>query len=517
MSNFQSCLEAKSIKAAFIKRNASVMELNNTVGKIQMLNTSNPSLRQFTYIDKEFEVNMEQLKGDNHLFVQHILHASQNFSSDAEFTEDQKSIRATQIAAINAKDSYLEILENHNLVPKISDQVANAAPVPTSPDLAAILKELAEDRKNQKETLKALLDSQTQNQNTQAATQKSLLIELNKNQAAATKAATGPKPTQPFFHPKGDMSDYLSYKSFIKKFDYFSVNVVKNVDKLWWLLSSVKGDAYELIKNLSLEGINYQVALDKLQKIYLDDDKIKQSIVSSIYNYKNPNPDKNYSNVLKGLTSLENHLAELKGVHEIDCYEPAANLIVSHIIFSNLPGQLKNELMNACNTLYPTLAQIFDKIPKVVDKVNLINNNEPNSKKSKDNSDNQILSANAKPFVSINTVNESNDAQDAQSIFTTDPIKIESIFVPATPDHDIGIYSATSKLQRAVALQTAVFAAVNPEASEVPIYERNIAILADTAAQRSLVTKELASKLKLPIIAHERASIQGYGQVKAES
>ena len=108
-------------------------------------------------------------------------------------------------------------------------------------------------------------------------------------------------------------------------------------------------------------------------------------------------------------------------------------------------------------------------------------------------------------------------AQDAQAKSATDPINIDTIFAPATPDHDTGVYSVTSKVQRAVALQTAVFAAANPEATEVPIHERNIAILADTAAQRSLVTKELADRLKLPIIAQERASILGYGQGKAEN
>ena len=61
------------------------------------------------------------------------------------------------------------------------------------------------------------------------------------------------------------MSDYLSYKSFIKKFEYFTVNVDKQVDKLWWLLSSVKGDAYESIKNLSLEESNYEVALKEIK------------------------------------------------------------------------------------------------------------------------------------------------------------------------------------------------------------------------------------------------------------
>ena len=108
------------------------------------------------------------------------------------------------------------------------------------------------------------------------------------------------------------MSDYLSYKSFVKKFEYFVSNTPKDTDKLNWLLNSVKGSAYELIKHFTLEDANYQLAKDALKKAYLDDDKIKEGIVSTIYLYKNQNPDKNYTNVIKGLTTLENHIAELK-------------------------------------------------------------------------------------------------------------------------------------------------------------------------------------------------------------
>ena len=82
-------------------------------------------------------------------------------------------------------------------------------------------------------------------------------------------------------------------------------------------------------------------------------------------------------------------------------------------------------------------------------------------------------------------------------------------------EEDTGIYSTLSRTQRAVALQTAVFASVNKEAVDVPLHNRNIAILADTAAQRSLVTKDAVNRLKLPIISEERASILGYGQSSA--
>ena len=107
MSTYKSCLEIKTTKAALIKRNASVMELNNSVGKIKLLSTTNPNLRQFTCIDKELETNLEQLKTDNHLFVQHILHASATLSSDSEFMKDQESIRATKFAALSAKTNIL--------------------------------------------------------------------------------------------------------------------------------------------------------------------------------------------------------------------------------------------------------------------------------------------------------------------------------------------------------------------------------------------------------------------------
>ena len=77
------------------------------------------------------------------------------------------------------------------------------------------------------------------------------------------------------------------------------------------------------------------------------------------------------------MTSLENHIAELKSVHKYDCYEGAANLIVSHIIFHNLPGKIKTELIDMSDSFYPDLAKIFELVPKVIDKVNIIAGHEP--------------------------------------------------------------------------------------------------------------------------------------------
>ena len=79
MSQFSQCLEIKTVKAAYIKCNASVIELNSAASKFNKLDANNPNLRQYAYINKEFEAAEQALKADNHTFVQHILHASQVF------------------------------------------------------------------------------------------------------------------------------------------------------------------------------------------------------------------------------------------------------------------------------------------------------------------------------------------------------------------------------------------------------------------------------------------------------
>ena len=45
---------------------------------------------------------------------------------------------------------------------------------------------------------------------------------------------------------------------------------------------------------------------------------------------------------------------------------------------------------------------------------------------------------------------------------------------------------------KSVALPTAVYTANNQNALKLPLEQRNVAILADSAAQRTLVTKEAA-------------------------
>ena len=70
---------------------------------------------------------------------------------------------------------------------------------------------------------------------------------------------------------------------------------------------------------------------------------------------------------------------------------------------------------------------------------------------------------------------------------------------------------------KSVALPSAIFTATNANALKLPLNQRNIAVLADTAAQRSLVTKDAVARLGLESIGSERACLVGYGNKKPQN
>ena len=63
---------------------------------------------------------------------------------------------------------------------------------------------------------------------------------------------------------------------------------------------------------------------------------------------------------------------------------------------------------------------------------------------------------------------------------------------------------------RSVALEIGSFTAMNEQALELPLHERNIAALVDSGAQRSVVTKEVVERLGLVIKNTEPATLQGF-------
>ena len=68
-----------------------------------------------------------------------------------------------------------------------------------------------------------------------------------------------------------------------------------------------------------------------------------------------------------------------------------------------------------------------------------------------------------------------------------------------------------------VALPTAVYTAQNLKAKELPLDQRVVSVLADSAAQRSLCSRSIADKLGFEIKNSEQACLIGYGGKKPQN
>ena len=505
---FADCLGISKINAVFIRRNAAYLNLAGVINNIEQLDRENLKTRQFLYLEKEAETLLETLKKENTLLIQAMMTQMSNVSSDSAFTADQESFRSTTFKAVSAMDSYRSLLEAANLVPSLAQQQQVAA---HSSEMTELLKQLLK----------------TQNALTEIGKKQT---EVAKMQVDAITASKGPKPVQPIFSPKGNTSDYLEFRSFSSKFQYFTKDITDDKDKLQWLLSSVRHEAYESLKGLTLEASNFEVAWSKLEKKYLDNEYILRAIFSDIYLYKNTNPGKNYQNILKGITKLENHIAELLNVHKLDCHEGASDKLIAFIVFENLPGQLRNELINITKSTFPSLRQIFDNIKVAVDKVNISNGNTPiyptdTSEGGKNSFDKNVKSSIGNVCVDYGDSGSESCSDDSASVSSesscTSLEKDRNDNSAAVRSGSSGVNCFTHSpvlvdgagaLHRAVALETAVLSIKNQECQFLPLERRHFSILCDLGAQRSLITESCVRRLNLKVVRKELAGLQGLGQ-----
>ena len=95
MSLWTDCLKNSTIKVAYIKRNAAIIELNDAAEKFKKFDANSPVICQYVNINKEFEA------AENRTFVHYILHA--------DFKINQNSVKFSQFEAINTKDIYISL------------------------------------------------------------------------------------------------------------------------------------------------------------------------------------------------------------------------------------------------------------------------------------------------------------------------------------------------------------------------------------------------------------------------
>ena len=88
----------------------------------------------------------------------------------------------------------------------------------------------------------------------------------------------------------------------------------------------------------------------------------------------------------------------------------------------------------------------------------------------------------------------------------------KSKYDPAEPECLSLSINVAGRKARTTALETALLLAQNPEASHLPPHDRHVALMTDTCAQRSVVSKHIVDKYKFPIIGTESVALQGFNE-----
>ena len=93
----------KEVRAAKVKRDTSLLALENTGVRFKSIKVENANARIFTLIDQEFDIHMQILKDDNVTFTSWILHATGNIKEDSDFKADQKNYNKVCLDVMKCK------------------------------------------------------------------------------------------------------------------------------------------------------------------------------------------------------------------------------------------------------------------------------------------------------------------------------------------------------------------------------------------------------------------------------
>ncbi|KAL7645225.1 UNVERIFIED_CONTAM: hypothetical protein RMT77_003611 [Armadillidium vulgare] len=172
---------------------------------------------------------------------------------------------------------------------------------------------------------------------------------------------------------EGDKEDILASSRFFSKFRALidSNSMYSDEEKFIHLINNLGTTAYEMVKHLSPEGSNYNVALNILKTEYLDKDFIIEKIIIRLLEIPPPPED--------DLTALKQFLNEVKAlVYELKSYnidllmpETAGFHMISTTIVYKLPPKFSNALIDKVQSNYPNILDLFDNSSTLLKRLEL--------------------------------------------------------------------------------------------------------------------------------------------------
>ena len=316
MATFSDLVKLVKIDPVYMRKQVALNEMDKIMKVVAELDKESPNIRAFERIEKQADEAAKAVKDASRELDKLLLKANPDILSEDNYLADQTYERKKSIELYNVIDEYADIIKAKGIqYPPVIKSEGNDS------DLKSVLQ-------SQQELLSTLVKSQEASAKSQQDLAEKLVKSQNESQKAHTdsmkelansNSRSAPRPTQPFFNPKDNEKDYMNYRDFKPRFLHFVTSVKNESQKLEWLISSVTGEAHNLIGKLDLIDTNYKVALDKLDKKYLNSDFVEQSLLSTVYNFK-IDPKIILNKVPSAITSLTNTLDTLKDIYKMNFF-----------------------------------------------------------------------------------------------------------------------------------------------------------------------------------------------------
>ena len=344
MSTYTDFLASKKeARAAKVKRDASILALENTCARFNSITSENAIVRIFTQIENEYGRNLQALKDDNVTFTYWILHASTNFKDDSAFIADQKTYNKACLDAMTCREKIYVIIESKGLFPEVKPHV-----IEEGINLATILEKLAAVAKKDREVHALAMKNASLLAAEAAKAQTAALVKLK---PAGIKLTCN----------KFDGGKYRhQYKQWYTQFTAMieASGVEDNRVKLSQLVTHLVsgGLALKLIAEFEITEDNYAPAIAALEKEFLDKDKNKKELLQQILS-KTPSYDTTFESTRIYLSELKFILINLQKHYQVDLLKETDGgfHLMGVDVFNKLPTLVQRGLITKINTNHPTL------------------------------------------------------------------------------------------------------------------------------------------------------------------
>ena len=147
MATFNDLIKSGKVKAAFLKRRATLREINNKALSIDELDKETPYVKTFERLETNAIKSLEELKAvcsDLNIVLEN---ENPDIANDESYIADQKQLRKHEFSLFNAIENYIQLLKDKGI-----EYPPEVKPVTLPTDLSDILKNLVTSQNKNAQT-----------------------------------------------------------------------------------------------------------------------------------------------------------------------------------------------------------------------------------------------------------------------------------------------------------------------------------------------------------------------------